>query len=54
MVLDRFSVNKPNFPSKAAVVIDGGYWRKVVEHLDLKYVDLVALDAADELTTSYL
>jgi uncharacterized LabA/DUF88 family protein len=43
MVLDPFSINKPNFPSKAAVVIDGGYWRKVVEHLDLKYVDLVAL-----------
>ncbi|PWI46553.1 hypothetical protein CEE45_16275 [Candidatus Heimdallarchaeota archaeon B3_Heim] len=43
MVLDPFSVNKPNFPSKAAVVIDGGYWRKVVEHLDLKFVDLVAL-----------
>ena len=43
MVLDTFSVNNPNFPSKAAVVIDGGYWRKVIEHLDLKYVDLVAL-----------
>ncbi|MHA1977092.1 MAG: NYN domain-containing protein [Candidatus Hodarchaeales archaeon] len=43
MVLDPFSTPKPNFPSKAAVVIDGGYWRKLVEHLDLKYVDLVAL-----------
>jgi len=37
---DSFS---PNFPSKAAVIVDGGYWRKLLENLCISKVDLVAL-----------
>ena len=31
-----------NFPQKAAVIIDGGYWRKVEEKCEISNVDLCA------------
>lgn len=35
--------SKTNFPSKAAVVIDGGYWRKIQEGIGTSSIDLVSL-----------
>ena len=32
-----------SYPSRAAVIIDGGYWRKLVENLNITNVDLVKL-----------
>ncbi len=43
MAQNQSSFDRHNFPSKATVVIDGGYWQKVLEHLNLESVDLVAL-----------
>ncbi len=37
---------KPNFPAKAAVVVDGGYWRKIIKEMGISSVDLVSLTDA--------
>jgi len=37
---------KPYFPAKAAVVVDGGYWRKIIKEMGISSVDLVSLTDA--------
>lgn len=42
----HFSTNssfQSNFPARAAVIIDGGYWRQILKSHNLSKVDLVAL-----------
>ncbi|MHA2202506.1 MAG: NYN domain-containing protein, partial [Candidatus Hodarchaeales archaeon] len=43
MVKDSLYSEKQNFPAKAAVVVDGGYWRKIMEEMEIRSVDLVSL-----------
>ena len=43
MVKDLQHLEKQNFPAKAAVVVDGGYWRKIIEEIGISSVDLVSL-----------
>ena len=43
MVKDSLHFERQNFPAKAAVVVDGGYWRKIIEEIGISSVDLVSL-----------
>ncbi|MHA2247220.1 MAG: NYN domain-containing protein [Candidatus Hodarchaeales archaeon] len=43
MAKDNLHFNTQYFPSKAAVVVDGGYWRKVIKEIGISSVDLVSL-----------
>ncbi len=43
MVKDSLYSEKQNFPAKAAVVVDGGYWRKIMAEMEMHSVDLVSL-----------
>ena len=43
MVKDSRYSEKQNFPAKAAVVVDGGYWRKIIEEIGISSVDLAPL-----------
>ncbi len=42
--LDQLASNSfsAHFPSKAAVIVDGGYWRVLVQNLGISKIDLVA------------
>jgi uncharacterized LabA/DUF88 family protein len=43
MVKDSIYSEKLSFPAKAAVVVDGGYWRKILGEMGIRSVDLVSL-----------
>ena len=43
MVKDTLHLDRRNFPTKAAVVVDGGYWRKIIEEIGISSVDLMSL-----------
>lgn len=43
MVKDSQNLERQNFPAKAAVVVDGGYWKKIIDDLGIRFVDLVSL-----------
>jgi len=43
MVKDSLHLERHNFPAKAAVVVDGGYWRKIIGEMGVSSVDLVSL-----------
>ncbi|MHA2226458.1 MAG: NYN domain-containing protein [Candidatus Hodarchaeales archaeon] len=43
MVKNSVNFETHSFPSKAAVVVDGGYWRKIIEEIGISSVDLVSL-----------
>ncbi len=48
MTLNPFFSTPSNYPSKAAVIIDGGYWRQLLHSQNISKVDLVKL--SDRLT----
>lgn len=43
MVKDSIHSEMQNFPAKAAVVVDGGYWRKIIKEIGVSSVDLISL-----------
>ncbi|MFX0171830.1 MAG: NYN domain-containing protein [Candidatus Hodarchaeota archaeon] len=43
MIKDLQHSEKQNFPAKAAVIVDGGYWSKIIEEIGISSVDLVSL-----------
>jgi hypothetical protein len=43
MVKDSIYSEIQNFPAKAAVVVDGGYWRKIIKEIGVNSVDLLSL-----------